>query len=530
MASKELNTVEKKIINQIKQGNNFLLSGGAGSGKTYTLLEIVDKLFQDRNCKIGCITYTNNAADEIEERFKGNENNLVSKTYHDFLWGLIKNYNKNIKNSLISLIEKEEVSYNGDFQKEWLEGRKINYREWKNFEKGIISHNEVIKIANKLFKNYPLLRKILGNKFDFIFIDEYQDTQPEVIEIFLDYLESDNPPLIGLFGDSMQSIYNDGVGNIRDYVKKDKVVEIPKKDNFRSPKNIISSLNKIRNDDLVQEQAGERDHSIDTVRFFYGYDEDIDINKVKKEDVFSEFDFSDPEENKELYLTKRLIAKECGFPDLLEAYKSKYRRYGSEKLIGDDPDALANHLYKIQNVVSLYKNEQYNEFIKKTDFKIIKGIDKQKLKESINKLGKLTEKTIGEAINLADDKKIVLVEVDNFNENLFNKIKDISYRQAIKAANYRNEHSPYSTQHNVKGAEFENVFIVLDNGGWNNYNFEELFNKDNGKETVLKRTRKLFYVCCSRAKKRLIIYYNKPDKEVLKTAKDWFGKNNIIKI
>ena len=61
----------------------------------------------------------------------------------------------------------------------------------------------------------------------------------------------------------------------------------------------------------------------------------------------------------------------------------------------------------------------------------------------------------------------------------------------------------FSTQHNIKGAEFDNVFLVLDNGNWSQYNFEYLFDNRTDKESVLERTRKIFYVCCTRAKKNL---------------------------
>ncbi len=37
-----------------------------------------------------------------------------------------------------------------------------------------------------MFKNYPKLSDVIKDRFKFIFIDEYQDTHKEVIEIFLD--------------------------------------------------------------------------------------------------------------------------------------------------------------------------------------------------------------------------------------------------------------------------------------------------------------------------------------------------------
>lgn len=97
---------------------------------------------------------------------------------------------------------------------------------------------------------------------------------------------------------------------------------------------------------------------------------------------------------------------------------------------------------------------------------------------------------------------------------------------------------PFSTQHKIKGLEFKNVLIVLHNGGWNNYNFEYLFNRNVGAlltpaqkrsyPNILRRTQKLFYVCCTRAKDNLVVYYPSPSDEVLEGAVNLFGANNCI--
>ena len=89
---------------------------------------------------------------------------------------------------------------------------------------------------------------------------------------------------------------------------------------------------------------------------------------------------------------------------------------------------------------------------------------------------------------------------------------------------------PYSTQHGIKGAEFDNVFVILDNGRWNQYNFKYLFEETKEKESVIERTQKMFYVCCSRAKKNLVVFYHKPSNAVLEKAKEWFGSENIHEV
>jgi DNA helicase-2/ATP-dependent DNA helicase PcrA len=68
----------------------------------------------------------------------------------------------------------------------------------------------------------------------------------------------------------------------------------------------------------------------------------------------------------------------------------------------------------------------------------------------------------------------------------------------------------------------------LDNGKWNDYNFEYLFTDRTDKASVLQRTQKIFYVCCTRSKERLAVYYHSPSNEVIDKAKEWFGEENVI--
>ncbi|MGR5879173.1 UvrD-helicase domain-containing protein [Bacillus pacificus] len=60
----------------------------------------------------------------------------------------------------------------------------IQYKEYNQIKNGIISHDEVLELANYMFKTHPLLCDLLKDKYQFIFIDEYQDTSSLVIEIF----------------------------------------------------------------------------------------------------------------------------------------------------------------------------------------------------------------------------------------------------------------------------------------------------------------------------------------------------------
>ena len=86
----------EKVFEAIKRGHDFLLEGGAGSGKTYSLISIIEKIsIEEPKKSIVCITYTNNAVAEIKSRIV-NENLWVS-TIHEFIWHIIGRFQIELK-------------------------------------------------------------------------------------------------------------------------------------------------------------------------------------------------------------------------------------------------------------------------------------------------------------------------------------------------------------------------------------------------------------------------------------------------
>lgn len=118
----------------------------------------------------------------------------------------------------------------------------------------------------------------------------------------------------------------------------------------------------------------------------------------------------------------------------------------------------------------------------------------------------------------------------NSNYYLYNRVSKLKYVEFINLYNYLEGFAPFATQHKIKGEQYKNVLVILDNGKWNKYNFEYLFNPNHSKcnQNVLKRTQKLFYVCCTRAMENLCVYCSNPTVEMVDTSKKWFGKENCI--
>lgn len=529
-------TITDQINQCLDSKKNFLLSGGAGSGKTYTLIQTLNHVFEsDSKARVACITYTNVAADEIKERSPYSK--LRVSTIHDFLWDEIKEYQKNLKQTVLALVSAEKeckgsgLLYSGESEITEQSFSCIEYQNYRDLAHGVISHDDLLKIANHMFATYPLLSKILCDKYDYIFIDEYQDTQKPVIEIFLKHIKTfaKGSLCIGFFGDKMQSIYATGVGDIQSYVIAGDVLEIVKDDNYRCAINVIKLLNRVRSDIIQRPAKKNPDNSIankvGSAAFVYS-DNDFDLEEFKTSNFVTGWDFDDSRETKVLFLTHKLSAMRLGFAELLAAYKY------TDNLIGNEPDRLARHLLKIGGILFYYSKKDFPYVIGEIQRRIRTNADKQKISSALSRLSENLDISIEELIN-GFDKEHLIRKDDRFNEFLeshaetYEKIKNLSASQVLAYFKYYNDFSPYSTQHGIKGAEFDNVLVIMDNGNWNMYNFKYYFEETPGKESVIQRTKRLFYVCCSRAKENLVVYYPNPTAQIIEQAKKLFGRENV---
>ncbi|ALF18679.1 ATP-dependent helicase [Fusobacterium animalis] len=623
----------KGALQCIEKGENFILEGGAGSGKTYSLISLIETLIiKSPEIKIVCITYTNNAVAEIKSRI-GSKNLWVS-TIHEFIWHIIKKYQKEIKNELILFINDETIK---NFKKpkementiitiDYFNNIDVEYDEYysmnPNAENKVkISHDHILILTEKMFDKYKKLSDILKDIANCIFVDEYQDTSPYIAKILLEHLKkSKKKNVIGFFGDSMQSIYDEGIGDLKKYNLK----KIVKKENRRNPKIVIEIANKFRDDNLMQIPSSDRNGpNMDkngvviegNIKFIYGKEPE-DINFLKNKALFKSWDFLDGKKTKELRLTHKYNSEMAGFKklydlynddliiilidkikkvidsssnennekslsklvlelrptynkkDLLEEiinnkiYNSIYQsienlawkdilekcKINKESLMSykfngiseryetnSYRDKVLQRLDILNELIELYESKKFNEFLKKTNFSIQNKNDKSKLKEIMNYLILEDGKTIEEVLNFS--KKQGLITEDMFFDNyigikgfyLWERIKKISFKEYRNSILYLKEFSPISTQHSIKGNEFDNVLVVLESN-WNKYDFKTLFGKGSGNENVIKRTRKLFYVCMTRVKKNLVIYMPTEDLEIVNSAKEYFGEENVLSI
>ena len=122
------------------------------------------------------------------------------------------------------------------------------------------------------------------------------------------------------------------------------------------------------------------------------------------------------------------------------------------------------------------------------------------------------------------------------------------FMQIEKYISYMNRSSGFYTHQSVKGLEYPRVLVSIndDEMGGFLFQYDKLFgvkdktstdikNEKEGKETGVDRTRRLFYVICSRAEKSLAIvaYTDTANMSTLKNnviAKNWFEENEILEI
>lgn len=299
------NTVDDHVDDVIfeclnpQQPKSFFLFAGAGSGKTRSLVNVLDRFkkkyggdFKLYRQRIAIITYTNAAANEINKRLQYETIFQVS-TIHSFSWELIKHFTKDIKEwlklnlqtDIAELNEAQSKSRDLNNKTSIDRARKIESKEKRlqnldtikkftyspngdNISKASLNHSEVISITASFIKDKALMQDIVIAKFPIIFVDESQDTRKEMIDaLFALQANKKSQFMIGLFGDMMQRIYSDGKENL-DKGLPDDWATPSKKMNHRSNSRIIRLINDIRKVVDDQEQTPRVEKEAGLIRLF----------------------------------------------------------------------------------------------------------------------------------------------------------------------------------------------------------------------------------------------------------------------
>ncbi|MEH7309273.1 ATP-dependent helicase, partial [Neobacillus drentensis] len=256
-----------------------LVNAPAGSGKTTAVSKSIKKLLLMPNKKILCITYTNRAAVQLKEKI--DSESVEIGTIHSFIGNFMKPffkikpiieyffefYDKSILKILESGDEKEVVKINRYKEKYNLEEDYtvakqtvieniscLEYGEtqFTSFLYGSLSHDDLLIFSKAVFEKFPKLNKTISQRYSYIFIDEYQDTNSEILELFYKACLNSDTKLI-LLGDEMQQIYIGRVEDFQEIIVHSFARDYSLKNNWRSQGNIVKLLNNIYYDSSYQQ-------------------------------------------------------------------------------------------------------------------------------------------------------------------------------------------------------------------------------------------------------------------------------------
>ncbi|WP_417198931.1 UvrD-helicase domain-containing protein [Bizionia sp.] len=590
----------EQIIKYIEENKSYVLEAGAGSGKTYTLIQTINKVLETKgknlrfkNQKIICITYTNVAKNEITERLENNSLVIVS-TIHEFLWDCIKRFNKQliIELDLLNesmLIEKPEKYKTG--LKERITEVIYDDSGYRDFEQGRLHHDDVITLSLQMFKNHTALTHILGQKYPYLFIDEYQDTATETVDAIVNYLLERNKTkmLVGFYGDSYQKIYDEGVGSLQAYIDSNKLELVTKDDNYRSSESVVNLLNNIRNN--ISQKIPESKESIEGgIQFINctnapmhskekvtpyrmrispkkNSDYDSIVSKLEAEG----WDFSESGDDKILIIANSKVAERAGFLNLYKLFVKRYTLSAKEALLKrenifssyfmgyTDKKTSKERETGIEHLFSFWEEKNYNRVIKYLKQQgvfssLTKHSDKKGIEKKFNELKNLrVTGTVKNVFDFCIENKLsspslklqnfidkIKTDIDSITDEdemesvirdktFYDSLMQINYNEVICTFKHIKEQTSFSTKHGTKGEEYRNVLVVIDDTSWpQKYNFQNFFDDSESNTDRKLRTKNLFYVSCSRAKEKLVVLaLSEMNINAMNQITQWFGIENI---
>mgnify|MGYP000862096661 FL=1 len=349
-------SISEQVIDCLERNKSFVVDAGAGSGKTHTLVEALTYLLKQRSKdylsrgqQIVCITYTNVAVDEIKSRINSDPLVRVS-TIHDFLWSVICDHQKELRERILEANrEKEEAKRIANLD---LTGVTIDYWQYgRKWQEGKIHHDDVISFASQMFLQYPKLSRLVADRYPVIFVDEYQDTQKQVVDLLLDSLPNggERRVMLGFFGDHMQKIYGTGVGKL----ERSGLQPIQKVENYRCSTEVIRVLNNLR-PALQQVAAGERTLR-GSAQFFYSQDQNDSLATLQERLHDEGWESGE----KVLMLTHRFISKSLGWDNIRTVYANR-NRFALENLLRKD-DVFSDTFQTIEDAVAAFDSRRYGE-------------------------------------------------------------------------------------------------------------------------------------------------------------------------
>ena len=539
-AKLEADKADLLIAEALEKGHSFLVEAGAGSGKTYSLNQAATWVqdnkwaqYKKKAQSAVCITFTNAAVEVIKERLP-ESSPVLPRTIHAFAWEAIKQYQGYLVKTVAE--KPEYMPDEGDFTRVDEVRYTLGHRYKEN---GVqyLYHDDVLKLFCELLDNGKF-RRVFANKYPLILIDEYQDSYAPIVERFVKYfIEPGATPQFGFFGDAWQTIYqsNKACGAISSGGLK----VIRKGSNFRSAPRIVRLLNNIR-PDLPQTSAidgfeGEvvvitNDDYSGPRRGDRNFKDELppDVLKERLDEVVGLIrDNVLPEETtRALMITHKVLASQQGYNELLAIIGDALR--GEE-----DPFLLffKDVVEPVYNALCESDHARLFEALGVKRYPVSKRSDKMHWRELRRSLESARSSKAIDVINAIAESGLVPIppNIEGWislyraepstlyaSSASIGQYLELDYQQFVAAIGFLRPDAFFSTEHGVKGEEYDNVVFAIGRG-WNQYQFDVYAPMitgqvpiPSGKQASFERNRNLFYVCCSRPKKRLFFFVSIP--------------------
>ena len=559
LAKAEADKVDEQIIAALQNGNSFRVEAGAGSGKTYSLNKVIEWIqenkwaeYRRKKQTVICITYTNAAVDVLAERLS-KDSFILPSTIHSFAWNTIKQYQRFLIDVVTS--DPDFLPDKGDF----FEVTGVTYTLGHRYkENGIqyLYHDDVLKLFCRLLDNAKF-RRVFADKYPLILIDEYQDSYKPIIDRFISFFIAEKKgPQFGFFGDAWQTIYQSN--NACGLIENDNLEIIKKGSNFRSAPRVVQLLNDLR-PDLPQASAIDDFDGEVIVITCDDYTGPRRIERNLKGELPAEEmknrlsniterirrESSKDDTLKVLMITHKVLATQQGYEQLLEIL--------ADGLSDKEDPFLIFFMETVEPIYKALKNSNMQLLFDTLGIKrypITKKAEKNKWKELQRQLDEARKKRAIDVFEIINRTKLIPIPpkldgwyhlYQNTPETIYasntsiEAFLNLDYAQFIAVKDFLHPEAQYSTEHGVKGEEYDNVIFVISKG-WNQYQFETyapMITKKavipSGKQASFERNRNLFYVCCSRPKKRLIFFVTVPIDSTFKSfLVELVGEQNIF--
>lgn len=585
-----------------------LVIAGAGSGKTKVLTHKIAYLMQEKDIKpwnILAITFTNKAANEMKERVEalvgddakdmwiGTFHSICVKILRRFIdrigfdhsfvifdtsdqRTLIKECLKDLKiddkmftdrivqfeisNAKNDMKEPEEYEamVKGDYRREKI-ASVYNLYQRRLKENNAIDFDDIINYAIKIFRENDDVLDYYTNKFNYILVDEYQDTNKS--QFTLIRLLAKAHGNITVVGDNDQGIYSfrgADISNILNFEKDFKGTKIIKlEQNYRCTQNILNAANSvIKNNEVKYKKKLWTENEEGALPTFHVSDDEYDegryiveeINHLRREEYYKYSDFA---------ILYRMNSQSRAIEEILRREDIPYKIVGGLKfyerkeikdiiaylrLINNPSDNLAlkriinepkrgigkTSLDKIQAISEQTGIPMY-QIIKEADqyglsrvysnaqgfIEVIEDLISKKDEYTITELIKHTLKETGYTKALEDENSIeaenrienleefltvaVQFEEEEADNDLSTFLEGITLSSDIDGMDEEEESVTLMTLHSAKGLEFPVVFLVgMEEGIFPGY-------KSIGEPKELEEERRLCYVGITRAKNNLYL-------------------------